>query len=241
MKLIVYIALMFVSFQLFGQDWKDSLAAARKSYDQKEYGKALEYYKSAQKNAPEGIDLSKEMGQSAYKNLQFQEAEDIYRQYASSEKNPAEKAKAYHNLGNALMQQKKYDEAIDAYKSSLRQNPSNDKTRHNLTEAMRLKKEQAQQQQEKKDNQDSQQDQKDNQQDQNSNQQNQQNQQNKSDQKQDGQQSNQTGSNSNASSKLQDKAVEKKLDDLMKQESETKRRMTGNKPSRGYSKTGKDW
>lgn len=239
MKVIVYIALLFVSFQVFGQDWKDSLAAARKFYDQKEYGKAFEYYRSAQKNAPEGVDLSKEMGQSAYKNLQYKDAEDIYRQYANGEKNPSEKAKAYHNLGNSLMQQKKYGEAIDAFKNALRQNPANDKTRHNLTEAMRLKKEEEQKQQQNKDNKE---DQKDNQE----NKQNQQNQQNKNQQeqqnnKQSGQQSNQNNASSNGPSKLQDKAVEKKLDDLMKQESETKRRMTGSNTSRGNSKTGKDW
>ena len=37
------------------------------------------------------------------------------------------------------------------------------------------------------------------------------------------------------------KAVEKKLDELMKQESATKRRMGGNNNSGGFSKSGKDW
>src|SRR5690606_4014970 len=130
MKQLIYIAFLLSSIQTFSQEWRDSLAVARDAYSKQEYGKALKYYRSAQNKAPEGVDLSKEMGQSAYKNLQYEEAEGIYRQQAYAEKEPGEKAKAYHNLGNSLMQQKKYDEAIEAYKQSLRNNPSNDKTRH---------------------------------------------------------------------------------------------------------------
>lgn len=249
MKQLIYIVFLLISASGFAQEWRDSLAVARDAYSKKEYGKALQYYRSAQEKAPEGIDLSKEMGQSAYKNLQYKEAEKIYRQQAYSEKTPGEKAKSYHNLGNSLMQQKKYDEAIDAYKQSLRNDPSNDKTRHNLSEAMRLKKEQEEQQQKNKNDQNKQ-DQQD-QQDQNQqNNQNKNNQQNQS-QNQNGQQNQQSQSNSQQGnnqsnnpsngSKLQDKAVEKKLDELMKQESATKRRMGGNRNSGGSSRSGKDW
>lgn len=251
MKYVVYIACLLITVAGRTQEWRDSLAVARDAYQKQEYGKALKYYRSAQEKAPEGVDLSKEMGQSAYKNLQYKDAEKIYRQQASTEKVPSEKAKAYHNLGNSLMQQKKYDEAIDAYKQSLRNNASNDKTRHNLSEAMRLKKEQ-QEQQNKNQSQDQQQQQQnqENQDQQNKNNQGNQ-QQNQQSQGQNGQQNkqNQQGSQGGnkqqtspgGGSKLQDKAVEKKLDELMKQESATKRRMGGNNNSGGFSKSGKDW
>lgn len=250
MKQLIYIAFLFCSVSAFAQEWRDSLAVARDAYSSQEYGKALKYYRSAQSKAPEGIDLSKEMGQSAYKNLQYKDAEEIYRQQASAEKQPNEKAKAYHNLGNSLMQQKKYDAAIDAYKQSLRNNSSNDKTRHNLSEAMRLRKEQQEQQNKNQSDRDKDQ----NQQEQNQNQDSQnnrqdkknQNQQNQGEQqKQQNQSNNQQGNNQSGGqengSKLQDKAVEKKLDELMKQESATKRRIGGSRNSGGLSRTGKDW
>lgn len=246
MKLLIYIAFLFCSVSVFSQEWRDSLSVARDAYSKQEYGKALKYYRSAQSKAPEGVDLSKEMGQSAYKNLQYKDAEEIYRQQAHAEKQPNEKAKAYHNLGNSLMQQKKYDEAIDAYKQSLRNDPSNDKTRHNLSEAMRLLKEQKDQQNKNNQDQNDKQDQKDQQQNQNNNQNNNQNQQNQGNQQGQQNQSDKSqngGGNQsqNNGSKLQDKAVEKKLDELMKQESATKRRMGGSQNSGGYSRTGKDW
>lgn len=242
MRLFIYIVFLICSAAAFSQEWRDSLSVARDAYSKQEYGKALNYYRSAQSKAPEGIDLSKEMGQSAYKNLQYKDAEEIYRQQAYAEKQPNEKAKAYHNLGNSLMQQKKYDDAINAYKQSLRNDPSNDKTRHNLSEAMRLLKQQKDQQNKNNQDKKDQQDQKDQQQNQNNNQnqqnqKNQQGQQNQSNNQQNGG-GNQTQNNG---SKLQDKAVEKKLDELMKQESATKRRMGGSQNSSGYSRTGKDW
>lgn len=60
-----------------GQDdsWRDSLDVARTAYKNKEYGKALKYYESAQRKAPDNVDLSDEMGQSAYKAREFERAE----------------------------------------------------------------------------------------------------------------------------------------------------------------------
>ncbi|HLU86381.1 MAG TPA: VWA domain-containing protein [Taishania sp.] len=230
----------------YSQEWRDSLAAARKAYQAKEYGKAFNLYKAAQSKAPKDISFAQEMGQSAYRNLQYEEAEAIFREQASGAKTTQEKAKAYHNLGNSLMQQKKYDSAIEAYKQSLKNDAQNERTRHNLAEAMRLKKEQ-ENKSNKKDQQEQQNDQNDqknddSKSDKQSNQSNQ-NQQQK-DQQQKNQQSkgnNQSNSTNQSGTKLQDKAVEKKLDELMKQEAETKRRMGGNKNSNRYSKLGKDW
>lgn len=251
MKIAIYISFFILSSFSFSQQWRDSLAAAKDAYSKQEYSKALELYKSAQKNAPEEIDLSKEIGQSAYRNLQYKDAEEIYRQQVSTEKKAEEKAKSYHNLGNSLMKQKKYDQAIEAYKQSLRNDYSSDKTRHNLAEAMRLKQEQQRQkEQNKQDKQDNQNNQGENKEQNSTNQQQDKddkkeqqtkdNQQSNNDQQNKSNSSNQQNSDSNGS-KLQDKAVEKKLDELMKQDAATKRKIGGSKTSSGSSKSGKDW
>ncbi|HNS41240.1 MAG TPA: tetratricopeptide repeat protein [Taishania sp.] len=238
MKLVMLSAFMVLTSVVFGQQWKDSLAAARKAYEQKNYSKALKLYQSAQKNAPKDIDLSKEIGQATYKSSNYSDAETLFRQQASTEKSAIEKAKAYHNWGNSLIQQKKYGEAIEAYKQSLRNDASNNKTRHNLSEAMRLRKEEEQ----KQDNQNNQ-----NQNNQNQNQNNQNQNQNNNKQQQNNKQ-NQTNNSENNhqkdnsnNSQLQDKAIEKKLDELMKQDASTKRKLGQGKNPSGAPKSGNDW
>ena len=57
---------------------------------------------------------------------------------------------AYHNLGNSLLQEGKLEESIESYKNSLRNNPSDKDTKHNLAYAQRMKQEQEQNQEEKK-------------------------------------------------------------------------------------------
>ena len=247
MKLFIAISFLFSLTFSYGQQWRDSLQAARTAYENKEYGEALKYYQSAQKNAPENIDLSDEMAQSAYKAREFKKAEEIYQQAGEKKKSKIEKANNYHNMGNARMKSKDYQGAIDAYKEALRNNPNDDETRYNLSEAIRqLKQQQQQQQKDNKDNQDK----KDNQDNQNNqdnkDQQNKDNQGDKKDgenqQNQDGKPQNENGNQGNENkSKLPNKTVDRMLDKLMKQEAETKRKASGTKGGSASPNSGKDW
>ena len=63
----------------------------------------------------------------------------------------SEKHKAFHNIGNVLMQSEKCKEAVEAYKSALRNNPSDDETRYNLSVAKACAEEQKQQDDQNKD------------------------------------------------------------------------------------------
>lgn len=244
MSKFIHIVFLLSCFSAFGQDdWRDSLNIAREAYKKADYTKALKYYESAQKKAPENIDLSDEMAQSAYKAREFEKAEKIYQQSSDSKKSNIQKADNYHNIGNSRMKKKDYQGAIDAYKESLRLNPNDDNTRYNLSEAIRqLKNEQ------KKDNQNNQNNQNQN------NQNNQQNQQNKNNQNQqkNGQQpkqNNQQGkpnesdgnSEENGKGQLPNKTVDRMLDKLMKEEAETKRKINGTNGQNKTARSGKDW
>ena len=132
MKILLAIAFLFVLNISFSQQWRDSLEAARTAYENKEYGEALKYYESAQKNAPESIDLSDEMAQSAYKAREFKKAQEIYQQNSQKKELNIEKADNFHNLGNARMKSKDYQGAIESYKDALRLNPNDEQTRYNL-------------------------------------------------------------------------------------------------------------
>lgn len=248
MKVVLTFLLVLVSSIGWCQKWRDSLDVARSSYKKGDYKKALKYYESAQKNAPEEVDLSDEMGQSAYKAREFEQAEKIYQQNTGSKHDAKSRSKNLHNLGNSRMKTKNYQGAIEAYKEALKNNPKDKKTKYNLSEAIRRQKEQRkkeQQQQPQQDQQDQQQQDSGQSQDQAKNQQ--QNQQSQNQQQSDGQnqQQNQGGEGSESKDQgkgsLPNKTVERMLDDLMKKEAETKRRMSGNGGGGKNPKSGKDW
>lgn len=242
MRSSLLILVLLSSGVIHSQQWRDSLDAARKAYKEEKYLDALKYYKSAQKNAPENIEFSDEIGQTAYKARQFDIAEKIYRQNASNKLSKQEKANNWHNAGNALMKKQNYSDAVEAYKESLRLNPADEETRYNLSEAIRQIK-QAEKKQQNRNKQNS------NQQHQYQGQHGSQGEQDDKQQKGNQQKGNQ-GQNNNSDNQdsqndsqgqLTDQSVEKLLDKLTKEESETKRRLApGGNKSKG-NKSGKDW
>lgn len=231
---------MLVLSVSYGQNWRDSLSAARNAYQNKEYGDALQYYQSTQKLAPDSIDFSNEMAQSAYKARDFDKASDIYQQGASKKNTVGEKADTYHNLGNSQMKKKDYSGAIESYKESLRNNPNDEQTRYNLSEAIRQLSQQQKQQQ--KNNPNEKQNENKNQDQQNKNQGNEKQNSDDSQKNQNGESNDsQNGQPKENKSKLPNKTVDRMLDKLMKQEAETKRKASGSKGGNNTSKSGKDW
>lgn len=216
----------------FSQEWKDSLSHARKLYKEGNYIESYNKYKSAQKKAPKNIDLSDEIGQSAYKAQEFEKAEKLFKQSSSSNGSKIQKAKTYHNIGNAKLKQKKYDEAIEAYKESLRNNPDDEETRYNLAEAMKKNKNSQKNQENNKENNKE----KQKEQEKQNNNEKQENKQNKNPANKE-----ENNSTNTQKSSLSDKKTERMLDDLAKKEMETKKKMGGNKSKSSTTKSGKDW
>lgn len=276
MKYLMFFFIV-VSGMIYSQEWRDSLETARTLYKKKDYGKALKYYKSAQKKAPEGVNLSDEIGQTAYKAREFELSEKIYQQNTPNKISDKQKSENYHNLGNSKMQKKDYQGAIDAYKSALKNNPDDEETRYNLSQAIRRLKAKKEKEEKNKKDQDQDQDQQnqDNKnqngknQDQGKGNQNKGNQNKENQNPKDGNQNqSQNGQNGkgnkdpktgkgtnqknndtsgtpndtrNNGSKIPNKSVERMLDQLMKAEASTKRRIGGNKGDVGTNKSGKDW
>ena len=250
-RLVVFL-FVFASATSFSQDedaWRDTLLMARKSYEKKEYSKALKYYESAQKIAPEDIDLSDEMAQSAYRSRDFERAEKIYRQGSSTKMSKQERGDAMHNLGNAQMKQENYEAAIESYKEALRNNPNDQETRYNLSKAIRKVKEQRTPPPPKSNDQNP-----DDQENKNQNgdpkkgqgQSNSKNGSSGSNSKgQKGQKKSGQGGGGNSDdspeSKLSNQMVERMLDELAKKEGETKRKMMGAGAGGSAAKSGKDW
>jgi Ca-activated chloride channel family protein len=238
MRQFAVLFFLFIALGSYSQEWRDSLKVARDAYKKQEFPKALKYYQSAQKNAPTNIDLSDEMGQSAYKAREFEKAEKIYQQSAASKKDATSKAKSYHNMGNSRMQSKDYNGAIDAYKEALRNNPKDEQTRYNLSEAIRrLKDEQKKNPNQKENDQKNQNQNKNN----NQNKSGSQEKQNKQPPSPSQSKRNQDKSGNGNQSKLPNKTVERMLDNLMKAEAATKRKINGNGTGGSTTTSGKDW
>ncbi|MGY8926751.1 MAG: tetratricopeptide repeat protein [Flavobacteriales bacterium] len=231
MKYIIYILFLLFFNSVEAQNWRDSLEAARTAYSNEDFAEALKYYESAQKNAPDELDFSDEIAQSAYKAREFEKAEKVYQQGGNNKKTSIERSENYHNIGNAKMKRKDYEGAVESYKESLRQNPNDDQTRYNLSEAIRQLKNKQKQENKNKDSDPNkkQDDQKDKQKDKK-------NQGNENDK--DAQKKEQSGDNK---SKLPNKTVDRMLDKLMKQEAATKRKASGSQGGQSSAKSGKDW
>jgi Ca-activated chloride channel family protein len=249
---VLLVVFLSIAGVFFAQQWRDSLTSAREAYNSGRYAEAQRKYTAAQQLAPSDIDLTKDVGTSAYRNSDYKTAEDAFISSAQKTEDREARARKFHNAGNAQLKQKNYSAAVESYKEALRNNPKNDETRYNLAEAQRRLKQQQEQNQQQQDQQ--QQNQQDQQQQQGNQQQDNQSQSNQDNSNQNNQNQNQQNNNSGNSSggqenrssesqKLSDKKTERMLDDLMKKEMETKRRMLGNGSGGDKEKvnTGKRW
>jgi len=246
MRSCLIIIVVFVSSLSWAQNWRDSLSAAHSAYSEGKFKEAHEKFISAQRLAPEGIDLSKDIGTAAYRKGDYASAEKAFHSAANKSETADERARKWHNIGNAQMKQKNYQSAMDSYKQALRENPTDDKTRYNLAEAKRRLKKQQEEQQKQQNNQDN----KDKQDQKNQNEQNQQNSSDKNSQNDSSDKQNQQNQNgqgglpsSSEDQKLSSKKTERILDELMKKEMETKRRVhgLGSGGQQEQVKSGKRW
>lgn len=235
----------FMTDLLTAQSWEDSLRIGKKYYQENQFDKAYKTLLEAQKLAPSNVDLSQDIGNAAYRNKDFEMAEKAFRAAASGDIDESKNAKNWHNIGNSQMKAKNYTDAIESYKQSLRKNSKNEKTRYNLSEAQRRLKVQEERQKKNDQDQEGQDDEqsKNDQQDKN----NKENpgEENKEQQKDPSQQSGNSDEKSNAkpASKLSNRKTERLLEELLKQEMQTKKKVRGQESIKNKQqiKSGKRW
>ncbi|MDA9275244.1 tetratricopeptide repeat protein [Crocinitomicaceae bacterium] len=241
MKAIFIIGFLLSTVVSFSQEWRDPLGLARKEYKNENYEKALKYYKSAQKKAPEDVNLSDEIGQSAYKSGDYETAEKVFQQNSANKRSNKNRAKNIHNIGNARMRTKNYKGAVEAYKDALRLNPEDEKTRYNLSEATRKLKKKKKEKEKSQKNQDEKKKEKpksEEKKDDNDKKGNKK----PGEKKPEGDKKGQGNKSKNQNkSQLPNKTVDRMLDELMKKEAKTKGRMARNGVAGFTPRSGKDW
>lgn len=258
-----YIVLFFIVFttSVNAQHWGDSLRVARSAFEAKNFELAYEKFLSAQRLAPDHIDLSKDIATAAYRAEDYKTAEQIFE--GAAKRDAGDAHKKWLNVGNSQLKQENLEGAIESYKNALRQNPNDDRARYNLAQAKRMLKEQQSQKENKKNedqkNEDQQQDQQEDQSEDEQQQDGENDQQDDGLQEQekepqnseeenqansgDSEQHDQSKTQEAQQAKMTEKRIERMLDELLKQEMETKQRveLKTNKKGQGTSKSGKSW
>jgi len=149
MRYLTVIIFLFVVGSLLAQPAQKLVRSGNKAYNDGKYKAAEIDYRKALTKTPNSQKATYNLGNSLYKQQNFDEASAQYLKLAQSEGKEAPKSNVYYNLGNALLENKKYKESIDAYKMALRQNPKDEDTRYNLSYAMSKLQQQKKQEQNK--------------------------------------------------------------------------------------------
>ena len=217
MKNILTYFFVLIALLVKAQTWNSVVSSARDAYKKGDFERSIRLYQSAEKQKNKSKNIASEIGQAAYRSGDFVAAQ-TYFEKATKDANKPRSAAQFHNLGNSLMKQKKYSEAISAYKQALRLSPNDIQTQYNLSEAIRKNKNKPNN---SPDNQ-------------NNNPQPPQPKNNNSDQPS----KKETGKNDQ---KLPSKSADRLLDQLMKAEAETKRKLAGSKQKGTGNSSGKDW
>lgn len=147
MRALLLVFSLCLGIGLQAQSQHKLLRKGDKSYKEENFGKAEEDYRKALEKKPSSKG-SYNLGNSIYKQKdRFDSAGELYLDAAERATDPVLKSNAYHNLGNAYFNQQKYKESIEAYKNSLRLQPQDMQTKHNLAQAQYMLRQQQQQQQ----------------------------------------------------------------------------------------------
>lgn len=151
MKYILYILTLLISLSCFAQEERKYIREGNEHYKNNEFDKADENYKKALQLNTKSTKADFNLGDALYKQKKYAEAIQQFQKVAETSQDKDLKAKSYHNIGNSYLESQKYKESIDAYKKALRENPSDDETRYNLSYAKKKLQEQQKQDEQKKD------------------------------------------------------------------------------------------
>jgi tetratricopeptide (TPR) repeat protein len=150
MKNTLIILSFLMIFNAFAQNKKSFLRDGNELYADSSYNEAeMQYRKSLEKDQ-DYFNASFNLADAVYKQERYEESSALFDALKDNAPTETDLAKVYHNLGNSLVKEQKLEEAIDAYKSSLRINPKDKDTRHNL--AITHKQKQQQEQENKDEN-----------------------------------------------------------------------------------------
>ncbi len=151
-KLLIIFTMMLAAMSAFSQ--KQERAYVRKAnslYKDSLYTQSEVLYRKALDMNSGSVEARYNLGNNLFASGKYDEALKEYEKASKLETDKAKLGQIYHNMGVAYQKQEKYAECIEAYKQALKNNPSDNDTKHNLTLALRMLQQQQQQQQQNQD------------------------------------------------------------------------------------------
>ena len=122
------------------------------AYENKDYPGARKHFLKAQVDDPDNAELAYDLGNTAYQEGRFEEAQSFFATAAQSN-DPKLQHKALYNQGNALFRMKKPEEALKAYDQAATIAPDDQDLKDNITFVKKvLEQQKKQKQQDKQDN-----------------------------------------------------------------------------------------
>ena len=162
MRKILILLFITSSFNLWSQNKVELLNKGIEMYEQENYKEAEDYFKQAVEKDNQYYKANLNAGHSLFRqaiNLlksgdtlglkKLEEAEMFYKNSSSLTENDNQKAESFYNEGNSQLLSEDLEKAIESYKKSLRLQPENYNTKHNLALAQSLKKKQEKKEEEK--------------------------------------------------------------------------------------------
>lgn len=129
-----------------GHSYEDSALNAQELYQTKKYDAALLSYERAKKiqsavkmSSAERAKLDRELAQSAYRTQDYRKASEYFQSALRAESNLMKRSEILRNLGNTAMQLKNIDEAIEFFKDGVKLNQNDAELKYNLSQALRVK------------------------------------------------------------------------------------------------------
>ncbi len=167
MRTIISIILIVSTIQVFAQKENKYIREGNKDYYAKNYGNSEVSYQKALEINPNSYEANFNLADAFFKQKKYDDAIKQYSALLKEQKDKAKAAQLHYNIGNAHFKKaedflgkqkmqdaiKELDNSINAYKKSLINNPSDKKTKYNLTFAKYLKKQLEEQQKQNQNNQ----------------------------------------------------------------------------------------
>lgn len=241
MRINLSISLLFLVICAHAQNPNKLIRQGNNAYADSSYTTAEEIYREALAANQDAFNAAFNLADAIYKQENYSEASTLFQGLTEKAESKEEKAMAYHNLGNSLLQEGKLEESIEAYKNSLRNNPSDKDTKHNLAYAQRMKQEQEQEQnQEEKEEEKQEEEQQEQQQEEQEQKKEKEEQQEGNNQEQEPQEEQKPQKEQNPD-QISKKEAEKMLDALQQQEKELQEDLQKKKAKGVKLKIEKDW
>jgi tetratricopeptide (TPR) repeat protein len=244
---MLLIGIILLPSLVYGQAERKYIRQGNKQYKEEVYDESEILYRKALEKEDQSYSGEFNLGDALYKQEKFEDAARSFHKLAENQTDPVKLGELYHNLGNSMLKANQLEAAIEAYKQSLRNNPGDDETRHNLAYAQQMQQQQQQQQQDQQ-NQDQNQDQQDQNQDQQDQNQDQQDQnQDQQDQNQDQQNQDQQDQQQQPQDQQQDQQqisredAQRMLQALQQDEQELQEKLKKQKAQARKVRVLKDW